>query len=147
MKRSLRSRAMSMLLLGSALPLFVLGCPKKSAPDVPDSGAPIAVIDSGVTVVGPLDDGGDDGEAEAEAAPHHTGPAVNINTARIKQCCNAIRSQAKQLGASPEANILTGLALQCDNVASQASSGTAPEFAAFRQLLKGRVLPAGCQGL
>ena len=141
MNRSPLRRAMSMLVFASALPLFVLGCPKKQ-PEVVDAGPPPPpVIDAGPTQVGPLDDdGGDEAEAEA-AAPKHTGPGVNVNTAHVKQCCNALR---KQFGTAPE---VQALILACDNVALQAGSGTAPEFAAFRQLLKGRVLPAGCQGL
>jgi hypothetical protein len=142
MKRSTRSRALSMLVVASAMPLFVLGCPKKNTEWVDAGPPPSAVVDAGVTQLTPLDDdGGDDGEAEAEAAPKHTGPAVNVNQARIKQCCNALR---KQFGTAPE---VQALILTCDNVAAQAGGGTAPEFAAFRQLLKGHTLPATCQGL
>jgi hypothetical protein len=146
-RRTLR-RALTSLAVTSALPLLLLGCPKKTTPSADAGAPPPTASSSGPTVLTPLDDdAGDQDAAEAAPPPHATGHPVNINTAHIKQCCTALRTQAKALGASPEANVLLSFAVQCENVAAQAGGGNAPEFAAFRQLLKGRVLPAGCQGL
>jgi hypothetical protein len=82
----------------------------------------------------------------------HTGgsPGLTSNQARAKQCCNALRTQAKALGSSPEANILMGFAVQCDAVAMQigpTTGGQAPEFAALRTLLQGHSMPGVCSGL
>lgn len=145
MIRTPAQRAALMIAFTSAIPLLMLGCPKKT-PDVVDSGpAAPEVVDSGPTVLAPLDDDAGDA-AEAEAPKHGGGKPVNPNTARIKQCCNALRTQAKGLGTSPEANILLNVATQCDAFAVAATSGNAPEFAAFRQMLVGHTLPASCQG-
>ena len=52
------------------------------------------------------------------------------------------------MGASPEANLVVGFAAQCDMIAIQAAAtGTAPEFAQLRTMLKGRTLPNACQGM
>jgi hypothetical protein len=89
---------------------------------------------------------------DAAPAPVKHGGAAGLTTnqARAKQCCNALRAQAKSLGASPEANILTGFATQCDAVAMQMgpmAGGQAPEFAALRSLLQGHNMPGVCSGL
>ena len=45
---------------------------------------------------------GDAGDGAPEAGPKKwTGPGMNPNQARIEACCNAMRAQAKTLGASP----------------------------------------------
>jgi len=128
--------------------VLTIGCPKKPPPppaDI-DAGEP-EVVDAGVTQLEPLED--DAGPETGPAAPvrHGGGGGGGTNALRIKQCCNAMRKQATNMGASPEANIVLGLAAQCDLVAAQAAGGTAPEFGAFRQMISGRTLPAACSGL
>jgi hypothetical protein len=145
-------RTLPLAALLASLSFFHLGCSscaKKSAPPPAevDAGEP-EVVDAGVTVLEPLDD-----DSGPEAGP--TGPAKKggggggggTNAARIRQCCAAMRKQATNMGASPEANIVMGLAAQCDLVAAQAAGGTAPEFGAFRQMISGRTLPSACSGL
>ncbi len=145
-RRSTLRRALLSLAVTSALPLLLLGCPKKPPPAEPDSGPPPTASSSGPTIVAPLDqDAGEEDAAEA-AAPHAHGGG-NPNVVRVKQCCTALRKEGKDLGSSPEGNILIGFAAQCDTLATQGIGGNAPEFAAFRQLLKGHTLPAACSGL
>jgi len=101
-----------------------------------------------VTQLEPLEE--DTGADTGPAAPGHHGGGGGgggTNAARIKQCCNGMRKQAAGMGPSPEANIVIGLAAQCDLLAAQAAGGTAPEFGAFRQMISGRTLPAACSGL
>jgi hypothetical protein len=130
-------------------PFFALGCPKKPPPPPElEAAAEPEVIDAGVTQLEPLDE--DSGpEAGPPAPPPRGGTAGGggTNAARIRQCCNGMRKQATGLGPSPEANILVGLAVQCDLIAAQAAGGTAPEFGVLRQMLSGRTLPAACGGL
>jgi hypothetical protein len=149
MNRSPFRCALSLLALALAMPTFTLGCPKKtqptpvdSAPDEPD------VVDAGVVQLEPLED--DSGPEAAPPVPTGHGGgggSASANQYRIKQCCSAMRKQAAGLGASPEANLLIGLAAQCDLVAAQAVGGTAPEFGVLRQMIAGRTLPAPCAGL
>jgi hypothetical protein len=143
MTRSLRT--VFFFALAAAFPAALLGCPKKQAP-VEDAGAPAPVAETpDVTVLQALtDDAGED--APAEAAPKKwTGPPTNPNQLKIQACCNAMRSQAKQLGNSPEAFQITSLAGQCDMVAKQVGpAGNAPEFNQLRQMLKSVKLPAAC---
>jgi hypothetical protein len=69
------------------------------------------------------------------------------NVGRLGQCCAALASQAKTLGPSPEAGLLTQAAAQCQAMVAQAGpSGTAPELGVLRSLLAGRNLPAICAG-
>lgn len=91
----------------------------------------------------------DAGEPDADAAPKkYTGPAYNANAARIRQCCNAITSQAKTLGASPEAATLLGVAMQCNAAAVALSTNpNAPELAMLKGALAGKNVPALCSGL
>jgi hypothetical protein len=143
-----RFRSLSFVLLVLGVSVFTLGCPKKPPPapaDV-DAGEP-EVVDAGVTQLEPLDE--DTGVDAGPAVPGHRGGGGGggTNAARIKQCCNAMRKQATNMGASPEANIVVGLAAQCDMLAAQAAGGTAPEFGAFRQMISGRTLPSACSGL
>jgi hypothetical protein len=149
MNRTHVARSAATLLLAAApLALLLLGCPNKNKPEVVDAAPPppppveAAVVD--LTPV--VEDAGPD-VVEA-AAPKWTGPAVNPNTVKIRQCCNAIRAEAKKLGNSPEAVQLNTAAASCDQVAAQAgASGNAPELAAVKSLLGGRPLPALCAGL
>jgi hypothetical protein len=131
-----------------AVSLMTLGCPKKPPPPVEvEAAAEPEVIDAGVTQLEPLDeDSGPEAGPPAPAA-HRGGGGGGTNAARIRQCCNGMRKQASGMGPSPEANILMGLAMQCDLLAVQAAGGTAPEFGAFRQMIAGRTLPAACSGM
>jgi hypothetical protein len=145
-----RLHRLSLLFLVAALPVSAFGCSscgKKSAPIVEEAGPDEPeVVDAGVTQLEPLDE---DSGPETGPAPtaHHGGGGGGGNAAKIKQCCNAMRKQAAGMGASPEANIVIGLAAQCDLIAAQAAGGTAPEFGAFRQMITGRTLPSACNGL
>jgi len=148
MNRSPFCRALSLLVVAAAMPLFTLGCPKKPAPAVVDA-APDepAVIDAGVTQLEPLDeDSGPEAGPPAPTGHGGSGASGSGNQYRIKQCCTAMRKQAAGMGVSPEANILIGLAAQCDLIAAQAVGGTAPEFGVFRQMIAGRTLPSACAG-
>jgi hypothetical protein len=123
-------------------------CEKKPPPPPVELPPPPPSVDAGVVQITPFDDSLDSGVDAAPVKPHAAGPAINANAARIRQCCNAIRHEAKNLGTSPEATMIIGLAAQCDLIATQVtSSGTAPEFAQVRALLKGRTIPAACAGM
>ena len=130
-----------------AMPLLA-GCPKKEQPAVVDAAPPPPPVeDAAPLVLVPVEeDAGAD--AGADAGPKkYTGPAVNANVARLKQCCAALGSQAKALGASPEAGMLQQAAAQCSAMAGQAgASGNAPELGVLRTLLAGRTVPAVCAG-
>jgi hypothetical protein len=68
--------------------------------------------------------------------------------ARLRECCSALAGEAKRLGSSPEAGVLTTAAAQCSAlVASAGPSGNAPELGALKTLLAGRKVPAICAGL
>jgi hypothetical protein len=144
-----RLRTLSVFSFLVAAPLFTLGCPKKAPPPAEvEAAAEPTVIDAGVTQLEPLEeDSGPETGPSAPVARGGGGGGGGTNAARIKQCCNGMRKQATGLGPSPEANILLGLAVQCDLIAAQAAGGTAPEFGAFRQMISGRTLPAACSGL
>jgi len=152
MKRS-TMRLVTTAALALFLPLVASAgcssCSKKSAA-VPEEAAADEpeTVDAGVTQLEPLDeDSGPD--AAPPAAPRKGGgaPSGGGNAGKIRQCCAAMRKQAQGMGPSPEANIVMGLAAQCDIVAAQAVGGSAPEFGAFRQMLAGRTLPAACSGM
>jgi hypothetical protein len=128
------------------------GCSKKEAPAVPDAGPPPAPEPTAplVTELAPLEDpGGAPDDAAAEAGKKKWtggGTGYNANQLKIKQCCNAIREQAKTLGASPEAFQLTALGTQCDAFAAQmGASGAAPELNQLREILKTAKVPLACQ--
>jgi hypothetical protein len=150
MNRS-RLHRFSLFVVVFAMPVFHFGCSscsKKSAPAVEEAGPPEPeVVDAGVTQLEPLEE--DSGPEVGPPAPtgRGGGGGGGGNAAKIKQCCNAMRKQAAGMGPSPEANIVIGLAAQCDLIAAQAAGGTAPEFGAFRQMITGRTLPAACNGL
>lgn len=121
------------------------GCPKKDPPPppVPEAAPPPASTPE-VTELAPLtDDGG--AEAEASAPKKPSGPGMSANQLKIKACCNAMRTQAKAMGSSPEAFQVNSAAAMCDTVAAQVgAAGTAPEFAQIRAMLKSIQLPAAC---
>ncbi len=130
--------------------IYVTGCPKRHSA-VEDAGSPPPPQPSTpeVTELRPItEDAGSDGAAvDAAMAKKPSGAGTyNANQQKIRQCCNAMRTQAKQLGPSPEANQLVGFATYCDTLALQVGpQGTAPEFNQLRQLLKSITLPSGCQ--
>jgi hypothetical protein len=126
---------------------MLLGCPKKQAA-VEDSGPPAPVVQDvpDVVVLQALteEDAGPDA-ADAAAPKKWAGPATNPNQQKIQMCCNAMRTQAKQLGNSPEANQIVQFAGLCDVMAKQVGpAGNAPEFNQLRQMLKSVKLPAAC---
>ena len=146
----LNARRGSFVLLFCVFPAFVLGCPKKPEPAVEDAAPPVSAPPSAPTVtelVPITDDGGNDAEAEAAAPKKWTGGTpYNANQTKIKECCNAMRAQAKQMGSSPEAFQVNAFAAQCDVFATQVGpQGTAPELAQLRQLLRSIKLPTACQ--
>ncbi len=138
-------RSLFVLAIFSAMPLLV-ACPKKETPQPPEAAPPPPPTDSTPTVLTPLTDDDAGADAAPEAGPKR-GPGVNPNVARLRQCCGALRAQAKALGASPEAGMLIGAAAQCDGLASQAgASGNAPELNVIKGLLGGRNVPPVCAG-
>jgi hypothetical protein len=129
---------------GVLLPMLA-GCPKKPDVTVPDA-APVAVVvpDAAPVDLTTTDDSGVDAGIDAALPAHH--PGGNANVAKIKACCNALRTQAKAMGSSPEGGVILGIASQCDAVAVQAgTAGTAPELAVIRNMMKGRTIPSVCQ--
>ena len=65
--------------------------------------------------------------ADAADAAKKPGVGLPTNVVRLKQCCGQLRTQAKAMGASPEAGFLLGAAAQCDTIAAQAGpNGNAP---------------------
>lgn len=132
----------------SALPLLV-ACPKKETPqvDAAPPPAPTVVEDAAPTLLVPMEEDAAADAADADAAKKATGPAVPTNVARLKQCCAQLRTQAKAMGASPEAGMLTAAAAQCDTTAaSLGPNATAPELGVIKGLLAGRNIPAICAG-
>jgi hypothetical protein len=134
-----------LLACASLVPVIVGAC-KKPEPAVVDAGAPEPVpTDAAPTVLTALeDDAGVDSGPDA-AVVHHTGPGLNTNQARVKQCCAEL---SKMGGTDP---ILHSLAVQCNTFAMQlgpTSGGQAPELGPLRQLLKtSPKIPPLCQGL
>jgi hypothetical protein len=136
-----------LLACASLVPVLTGAC-KKPEPAVVDAGAvpePVAV-DAAPTVLTALDeDAGTDAGVDAAPARRATGPGLNTNQARVKQCCSEL---AKAGGTDP---ILSSLAVQCNAFAMQlgpTSGGQAPELGPLRQLLKtSPKIPPLCQGL
>jgi hypothetical protein len=129
------------------LPLALAACPKKPPPMAVEDAAPPPASTPSVVELAPLTEEAGTEDAAAEAGPKKvSGPPVNQNQLRISACCNAMRAQAKQLGASsPEGFQINAAAVQCDLFAKQVGpAGTAPEFAQVRQMLKSLKLPAAC---
>jgi hypothetical protein len=146
MTRSPARRAVIFFTFALAFPVFVMGCPKKQPPVV-DAGEPPPPAATSVAELAPLvDDAGDEGDGAPEAAPKKwTGPGGNPNQLKIQACCNAMRAQARTLGASPEAFQLTAAAGQCDVFAKQVGpAGNAPELNQLRQVLRSVKLPGAC---
>lgn len=134
--------------LSLSVVLLVIGCQKKQPVEI-DAGGPAPAATPSVTELQPLmDDAGDDaGDAAAEAGKKWTGPAMTPNQIKVQVCCNSMRAQAKQIGASsPEGFQLNAVAAQCDQLAKQIGPlGTAPEFNQLRQILQTVKLPSACQ--
>jgi len=147
MTRSPVRRALSFLAFTTSVPMLVMGCPKKQA-EVVDAEPPPPATTPTVTELAPLtDDGGPDADA-AEAGPKKwSGGGYNSNQMKIKECCNAMRAQAKAMGTgSPEAFQVNAMAAQCDVLVTQVGSqGNAPEFAQLRAILKSIKLPEACK--
>jgi hypothetical protein len=149
MTRSPVRRTFVFLAFSTFFPVLVMGCPKKE-PAVEDAGAPPPPpASTTVTELAPLgDDGGPDADAAPEAGkkPSGGGGGYNSNQLKIKECCNAMRAQAKSLGSSPEGFQINALAAQCDMFATQVGpAGNAPELNQLRQILKSVKLPSACQ--
>jgi len=91
----------------------------------------------------------DAGEPDADAGKKPvTGAPYNANVANIRRCCAAITTQAKGLGASPEAATLLTVAAQCNAAAGALGSNpNAPELAMLKAALAGKNIPAVCAGL
>lgn len=139
-------RALFAVAIFSAVPLLV-ACPKKDPPAPDAAPPPPPEVEASATVVlTPLEeDAGADADA-ADAAKKATSPGVSTNVARLRQCCGQLRIQARALGASPEAGMLSAAAQQCDGLAGQAGGGNAPELGLLKTLLAGRNIPPVCQG-
>lgn len=129
------------------MPLLV-ACPKKDPPAPDAAPPPPPEPEASTLIIAPLEeDAGTDAGADADAGKRATGPGVPTNVARLRQCCGQLRTQAKALGASPEAGMLLGAAAQCDVLANQAGpAGNAPELGALKAALAGRSIPPVCRG-
>lgn len=140
-------RTVFALAVFSFVPLLV-ACPKKDPPPLdaaPPPPPPPPQEEASVLL--PMEEDAGDAGADADAGKKATGPYVPTNVVRLRQCCAQLRTQAKAMGASPEAGMLTAAAAQCDTMAAQVGpSGTAPELGALKALLAGRNLPAVCSG-
>jgi len=142
---------MLFILLSSALPCVLLGCPKKDPP-VADAGpAPTPTPTPSETALAPLvEDSGPEDTGVDSGHKVATGPGLNANQLRVKQCCNAIRAQGKSLGTAPEAANFTNAAAMCDQLVPALGPGTGgnvPELAPVKTMLAGKTLPPLCQGL
>jgi len=135
------------------MPLALLGCPNKDkgTPDAAPAPTPTPTPTQTDTVLTALDDdAGPDGDAAEASRPKYTGPVMNANQIRAKQCCSALRNQAKTMGNSPEAAQLNQAAVFCDQAAmalGPTAGGQSPEMAPMRQMLQGKTIPPVCQGL
>jgi hypothetical protein len=148
MTRLQPGRALFAFVFFAALPMAVLGCPKKPPP-VEDAAPPPPQPEAAVVDLAPITD--DAGDADADEAGDADADAkkpmgqINPNQAKILACCAAIRAQARQLGPmSPEGAQLNMIAGSCEGFARQVGTGgNAPEFAALRAALGGKNVP-GC---
>lgn len=141
-------RTLLALAVCSFFPLLA-ACPKKETPTVDAAPPPPPPVEDVQTNLIPMEeDAGEVADADADApVKKATGPAVNTNVARLKQCCSALAAEAKRMGSSPEAGMFTAAAAQCSTMATQIGpSGNAPELGALRALLTGRNIPAICAG-
>jgi hypothetical protein len=146
MSLSLRSTVFA-LAIASAVPLLS-ACPKKEPAPADAAPPPPPPEPDASTVLVPMEEPPVVEDAGVDASPpKYTGPAVNPNVARFKQCCNALAAEAKRMGNSPEAGMFASAAAQCNTIANQLGpKGTAPELGVVRTLLAGRTLPAACSG-
>jgi hypothetical protein len=141
MPRSPVRRALHLLVFATAMPVFLLGCPKKPMPAQEDAAPPPPASSQPVLDLAPDMDAGDQVDA-SDAGKKWTGPGMNPNEAKVRQCCNALAALA---GTDPT---LKAAVAQCYVIAQQVGSkGTAPEFAGVRALLMGKTLPGSCAGL
>jgi hypothetical protein len=149
MTRSTIRRTLVFLGFTTLAPMFVLGCPKKEQPVVEEAAAPPPPPPTAsVTELAPMtDDAGPDADAAPEAGKKvYGGGGYNSNQLKIRECCNALRAQVKQLGTAPEAAQVNMAAQTCDMLVVQmGATGTAPEMAGVRQMLKSVKLPSVCQ--
>ncbi len=131
----------------SFFPLLA-ACPKKETPTVDAAPPPPPPVEDVQTSLIPMEEDAGEVDAGVDAArPKATGPAVNTNVARLKQCCNALAAEAKRMGSAPEAGMFKSAADQCSTIATQIGpSGNAPELGTIRALLTGRNIPAVCAG-
>ena len=137
MSRSPSRRALYTLALATAMPIFVLGCPKKQPPPPEDAGVAPPPSDTGPLLLAPLDDdAGDAGDGgDADAGKKWTGPGMSSNEAKVRACCARLRSQFALLPnqTSPEVMQLKTFATQCDAIAAQVHTNpNAPELAALK---------------
>ena len=139
-------RALFAVAIFSAVPLLV-ACPKKDPPPPDAAPPPAAEPETGTVVLAPLEEDAGLDAADAAEASKKLGPGVPTNVARLRQCCGQLRTQAKALGASPEAGMLLAGAAQCDSLAAQAGPGAnAPELGILKTALAGRNIPPICAG-
>lgn len=135
-------------------PALILGCPKKkeAVVEVDAAPPPAPATTTPPPDLVPLDvpDAGEDAGVDAGPAKK-PGTGMTTSQTRVKQCCNAMRAQAKSMGSSPEAAQLQAIAMQCDAFAMQvgpSKGAQAPELEPLRQILKGKpTLPPLCSGL
>ncbi len=132
-----------------ALAIACIACKKPPPPPVVEEAGTVAPADSTPQVLelAPLVE--DSGPAQPEGGARKWtgggGGGSNANQAKIRACCAALRSQAKTLGAAPEAAQLNVAAGTCDILATQVgASGSAPEFNQLRAVLQSVKLPAAC---
>jgi hypothetical protein len=140
-------RALFAVAIFSAMPLLV-ACPKKEPPAPDAAPPPPPQPEASTLVLTPIeDDAGADADAGVDAAKKATGPGVPTNVARLRQCCNQLRIQARAIPGSPEGAMLLSGAAQCDALAAQAGPGVnAPELGILKTALAGRTIPPVCQG-
>ena len=105
--RSRRSRTQMSLSLvalvcGGTASIAFLACNKPQTAAVFDAGPPPVATDAAPTVLVPLDeDAGSTVDAAVAVVKHVGGPALSSNQSRAKQCCNALRTQAKRSERRP----------------------------------------------
>lgn len=140
-------RTLFALAVCGVIPLLA-GCPKKETPTVDAAPPPPPPEEDVQTNLIPMEEDAGEADADADApAKKYTGPAVNTNVARLKQCCAALGAEAKRMGNAPEAGMFKSAADTCNQLAGQIGpSGNAPELGTIRTLLAGRNVPAVCAG-
>jgi hypothetical protein len=137
MMRSHAGRALSAALVASILPFFLLGCPKKPAPEQPDAAVAPPVEDAGVLQITTPDD--DAGDAAPDAAKKYTGPGMNPNEAKVERCCAHLRQMIAAIPGGAAAPEMKAAVAQCESIRAQVKSNpNAPEIAQLKAL-------PGCQ--